>query len=160
MFDLGEDLLDRVQVRRIFRQEEQLGASSTYELTHGFALVAAEIVDDDEVVWHQGRDEDLLDVCSEALAVDRAVENPWSVDAVMAQGSQEGGGLPAAVRNLGFEPHAARCPAPQRRHVGLGPGLVNEDQTLRRDPVLIFDPLRPPASDVGTVAFPSHHGFF
>src|SRR5260370_5112726 len=48
----------------------------------------------------------------------------------------------------------------QRRHVGLGPGLVDEDQTLRRDLVLIFGPLRPPSRDVGTVAFASHHGFF
>jgi winged helix-turn helix protein len=36
------------------------------------------------------------------------------------------------VRDLGFKPHAERCPSSQRRHVGLGPGLVNEDQTLTR----------------------------
>jgi hypothetical protein len=42
----------------------------------------------------------------------------------------------------------------------LGPGFVDEDQTLRLDLVLIFGPLRPPSCDVGTVALPSHHGFF
>ena len=55
---------------------------------------------------------------------------------------------------------AARRPAPQRRHVGLGPGLVDEDQARRIDPILILYPLRPPARDVGTVALASHHAFF
>jgi hypothetical protein len=32
------------------------------------------------------------------------------------------------MRHLGFEPLAARRPAPQRRHISFGPGLVDEDQ--------------------------------
>ena len=87
-------------------------------------------------------------------------EQPWCVDPIMAQCSQEGRGVPMAMRNLGEKPHTAWLPAAQRRHIGLGPGLVDEDQTLRRDLVLIFGPLRPPSCDVGTVALPSHHGFF
>ena len=55
---------------------------------------------------------------------------------------------------------AARRPAPQRRHVGLGPGLVDEDQALRVDPVLILRPLRSPARDVGTIVLAGDHGFF
>jgi hypothetical protein len=39
VLDLGEDLLDRVQVRRVFRQEEELGAGGANELSYGFALV-------------------------------------------------------------------------------------------------------------------------
>src|SRR5207302_1868241 len=82
----------------------------------------------DDVAGLQGGDEDLLDVGPEALAVDRAVENPWRRDAVVAQGGQEGRGPPPAVRDLGVEPHAAGRPSPQRRHVGLGPGLVDDGQ--------------------------------
>jgi hypothetical protein len=51
--------------------------------------VAAEIVHDDDVAGLQGGDEDLLDIGSEALAVDRAIENPWSLDPVVAQGGQD-----------------------------------------------------------------------
>ena len=61
---------------------------------------------------------------------------------------------------LADEPAAARRPAAQRRHVGLGPGLVDEDQALRLDPVLILDPLRAPPRDVGTIVFAGDHGFF
>jgi hypothetical protein len=46
------------------------------------------------------------------------------------------------------------------RHVGLGPGLVDEHQPLGLNPALILCPLRPPTRDAGTLAFASHHGFF
>jgi hypothetical protein len=78
----------------------------------------------------------------------------------MAERSQEGRGLPVPVRSLGLEPQALRCPSSQRRHVGPGPGLVDEDQTLRLDAVLIFAPLRSPVCHVGSIAFAGHHGFF
>jgi hypothetical protein len=64
------------------------------------------------------------------------------------------------VRGLGLEPQATRRRSPQRRHVGPGPdpGLVDEDQTLRLDAVLILAPLRPPARDVGAIAFAGYAG--
>ena len=61
---------------------------------------------------------------------------------------------------LAMQPAAARCPAPQRRHVGLGPGLVDEHQAGRIDAVLILDPLRPPARDVGAIPLAGDHAFF
>src|SRR5215204_6140537 len=144
----------------IFWQEDQLGAGRADELAYGFALVAAEIVHDDDVARLQGGDEDPLDVSSEVFAVDWAIEDPWSVNPVMAQGGQESRGLPVAVWDLGVESLATLRPSPQRRHVGLGPGLVDEDQTLRRNPALILAPLRPPPRDVRTIAFAGDDAFF
>ena len=46
---------------------------------------------------------------------------------------------------------ARAAPAPERRHVGLGPGLVDEHQPGRVDPALVLLPLRPPACDVGAL---------
>jgi len=65
-----------------------------------------------------------------------------------------------AVRDLGDQAATARGPASQRRHVGLGPGLVDEHQAGRIDTALILDPLRSPTRDVRTIAFASHHAFF
>ena len=122
--------------------------------------MAAEVVHDDDFAGLQGRDEDLLDINSKGLAVDRAVENPWGVNPTVAQGSQKGRRLPAAVRDFGREPRAAARPSPQRCHVRLGPGLVDEDQTLRLDPALILFPLRSLACDVGAIAFAGDESFF
>ena len=93
----------------------------------------------------------LFDIEPEALAVDRAIDEPWRGDAVMAQRGQEGHGLPMAVRHLGAEPVAAPRPSPERRHVGLGPGFVDEDQAGGVDAAAIGQPLPAPARDVGAV---------
>ena len=77
----------------------------------GLATVAAEIVDDDDVAWLEGGDEDLLDIGQEALAVDRSVEQPWRIDAVMAESGDEGQRLPAAVRDARLQPLSRMVPS-------------------------------------------------
>lgn len=49
MLELGKKLLDWVEVRRILGEEEQPGAGVSDGLAHGLSLVAAEIVDDDDI---------------------------------------------------------------------------------------------------------------
>src|SRR5258708_9982251 len=83
VLDLGEDLLDRVQVRRVFRQEEELGAGGADELAYGFGFVTSEGVHDYDVAGMKRGYEDLFDIGPEALTVDGTVEYPWSVDPVM-----------------------------------------------------------------------------
>ena len=48
-------------------------------MANGLSLVAAEIVHDDDVARPQAGDEDLLDIKTEALAVDRAVDQPRGI---------------------------------------------------------------------------------
>jgi hypothetical protein len=151
MFKFCKELLDGVQVGRVFRQEEEPRAGRTDGAAYGIALVRAKIVHDHDVAWPQGRDENLLDIKPEAVAVDRSVDEPWRCDAIVAQRSQECHGFPVAMWHLGFDPLAARRPPSERRHVGLCPGLVDEHQAGGIDPTLIHRPLRPPTRDVGTV---------
>ncbi len=112
-------------------------------------FVRAEIVRDHDVARPQGGDEDLVDVEPEGLAVDGPVEQPRRLDPIVPQGGQEGHRLPVTVRHLGLEALSARRPAPERGHVGLGPGLVDEDEAGRVDELLPARPLRPPARHVG-----------
>jgi hypothetical protein len=53
------------------------------------------------------------------------------------------------VRRKGSEAIALRAPSPQRRHVGLDPGLIDKHQTVRIEAGLLGLPAPPPASDVG-----------
>jgi hypothetical protein len=71
--ELGEDLLDRIEVGTIGRQEEQLGASRADGLPDRLALVASEVVDDHDISWPQRRHRDLLDISQKALSIDRSV---------------------------------------------------------------------------------------
>ena len=55
---------------------------------------------------------------------------------------------------------APRRPAAQRLHVGLRPGLINEDQALGIDPALALPPLQPPPGDIRSIALAGDDGFF
>ena len=73
-FELGEDLLDGVEVGGVFRQEHEAGSDIPDRLAHRFSLVGAEIVEDHGVARLQGRNEELFDLGVEALAVDGPLE--------------------------------------------------------------------------------------
>src|SRR5438067_283443 len=71
---LGEGLLDWIEIGTVRRQEQQLGAGRLDGLAHRVALVARQVVDHDDVARRERRHEHLCDVLQEARAVDRAVE--------------------------------------------------------------------------------------
>jgi hypothetical protein len=62
--------------------------------------MAAEIVHDDDVPGLEGRDQHALDTEPEALAVDRTIDEPGRLDAIMPQGGEEGHDLPVAMRSI------------------------------------------------------------
>ena len=137
-----------------FRSGEYLGSRKSRAPASRMARRTAALLreprlsHDDDVARAQRRHEDPLDVEAEALAVDRAVEEPGGLDAVGAQGREKGHGLPVAVRHRGLQALTPRRPAPERRHVGLGPGLVDEDQAGGVDLALVPLPLCPAVRDV------------
>ena len=113
-FELGEDLLDRIEVRRVFRQEDEARPNIADRLSHRLSLVGVEIVEDHDVARLEGRDEELFDIGMEALAIDGPLEHAGRFDAVAAQRGEEGRGLPFALRDLIDEAFTARGPAESR----------------------------------------------
>ena len=59
--ELGEHLLDRVEVGRVFGQEHEARPDGSDGLSHRLSLVGAEIVEDDDVARLEGRCEELFD---------------------------------------------------------------------------------------------------
>ena len=124
------------------------------------AFVAAEIVEDHDVALGKGRRQYLLDVEGEELPVDRAIDDPWGIDAIDPQGGDEGECLPVTVRDARREAPTPRSPAAQRRHVGLDPGLIEEGEPFRIDAMLMGLPALPLASDVRPILLGRHDAFF
>src|SRR6266516_2883933 len=158
--ELGKDLFDRIEVGAVGWQEEQLSAGSADGVTHGLSLVAAEIIDDDDVAWLEGGYQHYLDIGEEDCAIDRSVDDTGRIDPIGAQRCQECERAPAALRNFGDQPLTSRRPPMGAGHVGLGPGLVDEDQTRRIKSALILLPLRPAPRDVGTILLAGAQAFF
>src|SRR3954453_17477811 len=98
--------------------------------------MTSQIVHDDDIAGLQHGDELLLDIGAEALAVDRSVEDARRCEPIAAQCAEEGQRAPVAVRSQSAQPLALRPPTAQRSHVGLDPGLIDEDQALRIEAAL------------------------
>jgi hypothetical protein len=122
--------------------------------------VRAEIIHDNDIARPQRRQQELLDIGPEALAVDRAVDDAGRRDAIVAQRGEEGHGAPVAVRHLGMQRRTAAMPAVGARHVGLGPGLVDEDEAGRVDASLVALPPMAPPRHVRPILLAGEDGFF
>jgi hypothetical protein len=65
--ELGEDLLDRIEVGQVFLREDKPRADGAGRLSPGLPLVGAEIVEDHDVAGLEGRGEKLFDIEASAL---------------------------------------------------------------------------------------------
>lgn len=159
-FELCEDLLDRIEVRAIGRKEDEPCARSSDGFSDSGALVGAEIVHDDNVAglerWHQ----QLLDIGTEALAVDRPVDDAGRSNPVVPERCEEGHRPPMAVRSLSLERDAPSPPTMGTGHVGLRPGLIDEDQTGGFDFRLVPSPPGAATRDIRAILLRREHGFF
>ena len=130
------------------------------QAAHRLALVAAEIVHDDDVARTEGGHQELLDIGAKAGAVDRPVNDAGSGDAVVAQCRQKSQRAPAALRHLGDQPRAAAAAPVPAGHVGFGPGLVDEHPALRVKLALMRLPPVSATGDVGAILFAGVQRFF
>lgn len=160
MLEFGEELLDWIEIGTVGRQEKKMSAGFSDGLSGGLAFVAAEIVENDDVPFGERWDEDVLDIEREQLAVDWTIDNEGRIDAIGAQRRNEGERLPMIVRDVRLKALAARPPAAQRRHIGVHPGFVDEDEPPWIDEGLTSLPALSLASDVRTGLLGRQYGFF
>ena len=114
-------------------------------------FMASQIVEDYDLALGEGGCEYLFDIEGEEFPVDRAVDDKGSIDAIDAQSSDEGERLPVTVRDGSGQALSSRSPAAQWGHVGLDPGLIDEDEPFWCDAMLIGLPAPALASDVRPV---------
>jgi hypothetical protein len=160
VLELGEDLLDGIEVGAVGRQEEQPCSSLPDDPANLLAFVAAVVIGHVNVAGPQRLEELRLHVSFEGLAIDRTVEDPWCIDAVMAQRCDEGHGLPVTMRHAADQALAAWGAAMGAGHVRLGPGLINEDEAGRVDPPLVPPPALTLGDDVRPALLGGVQAFF
>jgi len=87
----------------------------------------------------------------EGVAVERTTEDEGSPQAAHREAGNEGRRLPVAERQARAQALAAAA-AVRAAHVGLGPGLVDEDRALAVEGDPIVEPGPSPLEDIGTVS--------
>ena len=85
---------------------------------------APRVVGHDEVAGLQGRHQGLVDVGAEALAIDRAVEDPRCGQPRDPHRGEKRAGLPAPAGGVVVDARAARCPAVPPKQIGGDAGFV------------------------------------
>jgi len=160
VLDFGERLLDGVEIGAVGRQEEYPGPGGADRLPDGVALMAAKVVDDDDIARDQGLDELGLDIGVEGLGVDRAVDDPRRLDAIMAQRGEECHCSPMTIGRVPDQACAPRPPTAQGRHIGFHPGFIDKNQAPAVNPALILSPLLSAARDFWSFLLGGHQRFF
>ena len=160
VLDLGEGLLDGVEIGGIGRQVPEPGAPGTDGAADLDGFVAAQIVHHHDVAGPDGVEQLLVYPGPEALAINRAVEDAGRDDPIMAQGRHEGHGAPMAMGRVAAQPPALYTPAADRGHVGLDPGFVDEHQALGVEMGLDGLPASAPPGDGGMGLLKREQDFF
>jgi len=159
-FDLCKRLLDRIEVGRVRRQEEQACACGFDHVADFVAFVGREIVHHYDVARHKRRHEALFQIGLEDRAVHRLVDHKGRGDCVVSQSSDEGCDLPMSVRDFADQPLSAPASAPGPGHVGAGAGLVDKDQLAWIKQLLRASPPLPRGRDVGPILLAGVNAFF
>jgi hypothetical protein len=92
--------------------------------------------------------------------MDRSVDDAGRCEPVATQRCQKREGPPSAERRFGDEAFASGASPMGARHVGFGPGLVDEDKSRRIDPRLTRFPPLTPLGDVRPILFGRAKAFF
>ncbi len=158
--ELGERLLDGVQVRRVGRQGEEAGTDSPDRLAHAGRLVGCQVVQDHDIAGREGGGENLPDVGLERLARHGPVEHHGRHQAGAAQARHEGRGAPVPVRGDIDQALAPGVPAVVTHHLGAYSGLVDEHEGRRVHERLPAAPQPAVLRDVGPVLLGSPQRLF
>ena len=143
MLELGEDLLDRIKVGAVGRQEQEMRSSGADGAAGRLALVTAEVVEDDDLAFCQGGRLHFPDIGREELTVgpsmtQGALIRSWRSAAMMVIVFHWPKGADASRRcPLGPQPRSGRAGFDRRAriaHAAGGPDDASPGGARRRGP--------------------------
>jgi hypothetical protein len=103
VLQFGEDLLNGIEIWTVRRQKQEPGSNAPDQFADDLSLVTAQIVHDDDIAWFERGQKEVLHIGQEPKAIDGAVKQAGSIDAVVAQSGDEGQRLPVPVRRFAYE---------------------------------------------------------
>lgn len=128
-----------------------------------FALVEADIVEDDDIAGPKLGRQLRLDPAFEAPAVHRRIDDPRRDHAMTAQAGDEGLGVPLAEGRVCLVALSRGRPAGALGQLGIGGRLVDEDQArqgLGEEALSPSDPQLTRLTDVGALLLAGLQRFF
>ena len=160
MFQLGENLFYRIEVRAVGWQKVPRRPGGVDGFANSRDFMGAEIVHHNDFARRQGRHQNLLDIGEELCAIDGTVKDTRRGDAIVTQGGHECRRLPMTEGRVSEQPLAPFATPVAGRHVGRSPGLVDKHKLFRIKAFLHLAPGETGGLNIGPFLFRGVQSFF
>jgi hypothetical protein len=159
-FKFGKSQFDGIEIGTVRRQVADANSSSRKQLADVMDFVGGEVVENERVARAQFRTEHLLQISRENLGIDGAFDQKGRFDAFMAQGRNECGALPVAVRDGADTTLAHGTATMVAGHLGVQAGFINKHQLTDIPTGLLPAPMPPGGFNVRPILFGGARRFF
>src|ERR1700682_5466810 len=136
----AEGRLDRVEIRRIWRQKTQRRARCFDCLLDAGNLVGWKIVHDDDIAALECWNQTLFYISKKHRSIYGSLEYERCDHRAMPQAGHEGKCFPMSVRRVADQPLSARAAASKPNHAGVRPRFVDKHQSGRVKHALLAHP--------------------
>ena len=128
--ELGKGHLNRVEIWTVWRKEQEPGAALLQDRLSFAALVAGEVIENDNIARLQCGSELGLDIGVEDHPVHGFVDNPRRGHAITSQAGDEGLSSPMTKGRFGMQPSPSACTPAQPCHLGGRACFIEKDQPM------------------------------
>jgi hypothetical protein len=156
LFGFGKGWLNRIPIRRVGGQKDELAPGRLDERSGVGALMDAEVVEHDDLARAQAGDQDPVPEGLEDESINGPPHQETLAQARHRQSRQPRDSLPPSARDSAVRPLPACRPRPQGRQGRGGTGLIEKDQLRRID----LGHRRPPGDTGDLVPFGGDQALF
>jgi hypothetical protein len=159
-FKFGERQFDRIEVGAVGRQVADAHSTGREQTGDMGDFMGGEVVEDQRVALAQLGTEHLLKISGEDIRIDGSIDQKGGFDAIVAQGRDEGGTLPVAVRNGAGAtlPHGATPVV--AGHLGVQTSFIDKHQPADIPTKLLTAPKLAGGFDVRPILLGGARRFF
>ena len=158
--EFSESQFNGIEIGAVRRQIAEANPARRKQLADRMDFVGGEMVEDERVAFAQLRTEHLLQISRENLGIDSTFNQKGRFDAFMAQGRNEGGTLPVAVRDGADTSLAHRAATMVAGHGGVQAGFINKHQLADIPAGLLLSPMPPGGFNVRPILLGGARRFF
>lgn len=153
-------VLDRIEIRTVFRQKPELRADRFDRLANRWTAVTRQVIHDHEIAGMERRDEHLLDVRAEAGAIDRPVKHRGRRQAGDAERAEKRRRVPAPVRRVIGDACAVEAASIAAHEIGAHAAFIEKHESGRIESWCRHLPCRTRGGDVSAVVLGRAYRFF
>jgi len=159
-FEFGESQFNGIEIGAVRRQVAEANPPGRKQQADIMDFVGGEIVEDERIAPAQLRTEHPLQINREHLGIDGTFDQKGCFDAFVAQGRNEGGALPVAVREGAEATLAPRTATMVAGHGSVQAGFINKHQLADIPAGLLLSPMPPGGFNVRPILLGGARRFF